>query len=77
MLTMQGLEMSGVLRNPMGFGEKFSLSSGATHSASKEVVASLSIPAFSSNRGNLDLSFRAGKTIIIIQNGNILNIFQI
>ena len=68
--------MSGVLRNPMGFGEKFSLRSGATHSASKEVVASLSIPAFSSNRGNLDLSFRAGKTIIKIQNGNILILFD-
>lgn len=57
-----GFELSGALRNPLGYGESCKLSSVTTQSGAREFASMLSVPKVAGRSANLNLTLRAGES---------------
>lgn len=57
-----GFELSGALRNPLGYGESCKLSSVTTQSGAREFASGLYLPKVAGRSANLNLTLRAGES---------------
>jgi outer membrane protein assembly factor BamA len=57
-----GFELSGALRNPLGYGESCKLSSVTTQSGAREFASGLYLPKVAGRSANLNLTLRTGES---------------
>ena len=60
-----GCELPSALRNPIGYGEVFKLSTVTTQSGAKEFMTSLNIPNVGPQKFDLNITAKSGKYVLL------------